>query len=122
MLLHSRLYKVPGLKPVMPQGAMYMMVGIDIAGFSELPTTIAFVERLVAEESVFCLPGDCFQSPNFVRLVLTAPEYMLTEACDRIEKFCNRHYSRGSTKFDKAALHGLRTRGDENIENSARVP
>jgi tyrosine aminotransferase len=41
----------------MPQGAMYMMVGLDLQRFPQFPTEIQFVEQLVTEESVFCLPG-----------------------------------------------------------------
>jgi len=41
----------------MPQGAMYMMVGLDLQKFPLFPTEIQFVEQLVTEESVFCLPG-----------------------------------------------------------------
>jgi tyrosine aminotransferase len=36
---------------------MYMMVGLDLQRFPQFPTEIQFVEQLVTEESVFCLPG-----------------------------------------------------------------
>lgn len=35
----------------------------------------------------------CFDYPNFFRIVLTVPEEMLIEACDRIKEFCHNHYS-----------------------------
>jgi tyrosine aminotransferase len=41
----------------MPQGAMYMMIEIKMAQFPEFDNDLEFVERLVAEQSVFCLPG-----------------------------------------------------------------
>lgn len=86
------LSAVPGLRPIMPAGAMYMMVGIDIPQFSEFRHDMDFVEKLVSEQSVMCLPGMCFDYPNYVRFVLTIPEAELQEACKRIAEFCNAHY------------------------------
>lgn len=56
-LSFEAIRNVDGLNPVMPQGAMYMMVGLDLQRFPQFPTEIQFVEQLVTEESVFCLPG-----------------------------------------------------------------
>ncbi|KAJ1521226.1 hypothetical protein ONE63_002912 [Megalurothrips usitatus] len=86
------LRRVPGLRPVMPQGAMYMMVGLDMASFPAFDTDLQLVNQLVCEESVFVLPGQCFDFPGYVRLVLTVPEEQLREACDRIAAFCARHH------------------------------
>lgn len=74
----------------MPSGAMYMMVGIDQSGFGK--TDLEIVEAMVTEQSVFCLPGKCFNIPNFFRIVLTVPENLLLEACDRIQEFSAQHY------------------------------
>merc|ERR1712107_451232 len=82
---------IPGLMPVMPQGAMYMMVKIDRTRFPGFKSDLQFVERLVAEQSVFCLPGKCFNYPNYVRIVLTVPAPLLQEACERMMEFCNSH-------------------------------
>ena len=82
-LAFSKLCVVPGLKPVMPQGAMYMMVKIDETKFPTFDSDLQFVKQLVAEQSVFCLPGQCFNYPNYVRIVLTVPPVLLSEACDR---------------------------------------
>ena len=82
-LAFRKLRGVPGLMPVMPQGAMYMMVKMDRTRFPSFNTDLQFVERLVAEQSVFCLPGKCFNYPNYVRIVLTVPPALLSEACDR---------------------------------------
>ena len=35
----------------------YMQVGINISGLSDIKDDLDFTEKLVAEESVFCLPG-----------------------------------------------------------------
>lgn len=41
----------------MPQGAMYMMIEIKMAMFPQFKSELQFVERMVSEQSVFCLPG-----------------------------------------------------------------
>lgn len=92
-LSYSILREVPGLSPVMPQGCMYMMVGIDMANFPSLKNDLDFVERLISEESVFCLPGKCFDWPNYMRIVLTVPEPQMRDACNRIAAFCSRHHA-----------------------------
>lgn len=51
------LRDVPGLNPLMPQGAMYFMLGVDMRQFPDFTTELDFVTQLVNEESVFCLPG-----------------------------------------------------------------
>ncbi|EAA06243.4 tyrosine aminotransferase [Anopheles arabiensis] len=91
-LAYKGIKQIRGLNPIMPGGAMYMMVGIDVEHFPEFETDLRFVEALVAEQSVFCLPGQCFEYPNYFRLVLTVPEEMIVEAVKRLEEFCEQHY------------------------------
>lgn len=91
-LAYSMLKKVRGLNPVMPNGAMYMMIGINIEQFPEFKDDTHFVQDLVNQQSVFCLPGSCFEYPNFIRIVLTVPRAMIEEACSRIAEFCEIHY------------------------------
>ena len=49
------------------------------------------VERLLAEEAVFVLPGACFGAERFFRVVFSGPRESLADAFDRMEAFCNRH-------------------------------
>ncbi|KAM4834038.1 tyrosine aminotransferase isoform 1-T3 [Thomomys bottae] len=91
-LCFAALVAVPGLQPVRPTGAMYLMVGIEMDHFPEFASDVEFTEQLVAEQSVHCLPATCFEYPNFFRVVLTVPEVMLLEACSRIQEFCEQHY------------------------------
>ena len=49
---------VDGLTPVMPSGALYMMVGVELSKFPHINTTVEFMEKLMSEESVFILPGE----------------------------------------------------------------
>lgn len=90
-ICHEALSRIPELKPVMPCGAMYMMVGVDISRLDGIIDDLDFTEKLIAEQSVFCLPGKCFQYPNYFRIVLTVPAEMTQLACKRINEFCKSH-------------------------------
>ncbi|KAL4712813.1 hypothetical protein ACJJTC_011883 [Scirpophaga incertulas] len=90
-LAFEEIRRVPGLRPIMPQGAMYMMIQIKMSLFPDFKNELEFVERMVSEQSVFCLPGECFCYPNYMRIVLTVPEDILREACQRIALFCQDH-------------------------------
>ncbi|XP_067120150.1 tyrosine aminotransferase-like [Centruroides vittatus] len=106
---YTALHHVPGLMPIMPAGAMYMMVGIDMPHFPEFRHDLDFVEKLVSEQSVFCLPGKCFEYPNYFRIVLTVPEDHIRVACVRIAEFCCDHYiASGSINNDNLLVkYGL---------------
>ncbi|XP_032891512.1 tyrosine aminotransferase [Amblyraja radiata] len=91
-LCFNALSMVPGLRPIRPCGSMYMMVGIDIDDFPEFKNDIDFTERMISEQSVFCLPATCFEYPNFFRVVTTVPEDLMLEACNRIREFCEVHF------------------------------
>ncbi|XP_066978407.1 tyrosine aminotransferase-like isoform X6 [Macrobrachium rosenbergii] len=67
-------------------------VGVDMDNFPQFENDLQFVEKMIAEESVFCLPGKCFDYPNYMRIVLTVPEKQLKEACGRMAAFCTRYY------------------------------
>ncbi|EDV35072.1 uncharacterized protein Dana_GF22556 [Drosophila ananassae] len=95
-LAYKMLKQVQGLNPVMPNGAMYMMIGVSIERFPEFKDDTHFVQELVNEQSVFCLPGSCFEYPGYVRIVLTVPGLMIEEACARMAEFCERHYKKDS--------------------------
>ncbi|RWS26003.1 Tyrosine aminotransferase-like protein [Leptotrombidium deliense] len=90
--VYNTFSRVPGLSPVKPTGAMYIMVGIDIQCFPTFKSDWQFIERLVGEESVFCLPGQAFNYPNYFRIVLTLPLELTKEACVRIAEFSKRYY------------------------------
>jgi len=89
--LYDRLSKIPGLKPIKTGGTMYLMFGVDVSLFKDIPNDIEFARLLRAEESVSVLPGTIFKMPNFIRLVICPPMPKLKEACDRVEQFCKAH-------------------------------
>ncbi|KAI9209816.1 pyridoxal phosphate-dependent transferase [Polychytrium aggregatum] len=87
------LSNIPGLVPVFPQGAMYLMVEIQLDQFRDITSDLDFVEKLAGEESVLCLPGKCFRCPKpFIRIVFTPPKDQLAIAYQRIREFCKRHH------------------------------
>lgn len=91
-LAFERLSCIPGLTPIRPSGSFYIMVRINVEHFPDFRDDIHFVESLVAEQSVFCLPGNCFEYGGYVRLVLSLPKDVLQEALDRIEEFCLKYH------------------------------
>lgn len=67
----ERMSGVPGLRVVEPQGAMYVMIGIDTAAFKDIADDVDFTQKLLTEESVFMLPGQAFRMPMFARIVFS---------------------------------------------------
>lgn len=87
----SLISNIVGLKCIMPKGAMYLMVGIDMSMFPHFKSEMEFAQALVDEQQVFVLPGSCFTMPNYVRVVLCPPADKLREAAQRIAIFCETH-------------------------------
>jgi tyrosine aminotransferase len=50
--------KIDGMVPVNPQGAMYMMVRIEVEKFKDIESDVDFSAKLLDEENVVCLPGE----------------------------------------------------------------
>lgn len=61
--------QINGLVPYMPEGTMYLMVKIELDRFPYFRTELEFIQKLMEEESVFCLPGQ-------VRHTSTEPCYL----------------------------------------------
>lgn len=71
------------------QGAMYMMIGIDLDHFPKYSTCLEFTQGLTKEQSVQTFPGfPCFFFASYFRIVLTVPGDLIEEACKRIKEFC----------------------------------
>ena len=56
-IAYNKLSKLPGLIPRKPAGAMYIMVGVDLKKFPGISSDLDFVQKLIKEKSVFCLPA-----------------------------------------------------------------
>jgi len=118
-LAYKKLSAVPGLNPVMPDGAMYMMVGMDPRAFSGFESDLQIVEGLVREQSVFPLPGMCFNIKNFFRIVLTVPKNNMVEACDRIAEFCAQHYTTPTNKHLRMVTETSEYASDMTVSSSS---
>ncbi len=91
MQFTNRISKMEGLKVIVPQAAMYVMVQVQTEKFKDITDDVMFSQKLLQEEYVVVLPGQCFQAPNFFRVVFCASVAVINEACDRIESFVKRH-------------------------------
>jgi len=83
--------KIPGLKCIEPNGAMYCMLEVEPKAFIDIKDAFEFSQKLLLEEYVFVLPGTCFRAPKYFRCVFLAPKKILKEAVERIREFCMRH-------------------------------
>ena len=84
-LVCARINDCPGLSCQWPQGGMYAMV--DVRGIGLCDNDFAW--GLLDTERVSVLPTETFgaSAAGYVRVSLTAPEAVLEEACDRIERY-----------------------------------
>lgn len=74
-----------------PKGAMYAMIGIKFELLSGFESDTDFAQKLLQEENIVMLPGQCFGMKNFIRIVTCPPPEKLEEAFTRIVSFCNRY-------------------------------
>lgn len=76
---------------IQPAGAMYMMIRIEMHRLVGITDDAEFSRKLLEEENLFILPGQCFNMPNFVRLVICPPPEIIQEAMSRLKAFCARY-------------------------------
>ena len=84
-VLYQGLAAVPGLKPVLPDGGMFMLVDISGLGIDGS----SFANALLDEARVVVIPGFAFGDSltNFVRIGFLQPPEVLQEAVARIGQF-----------------------------------
>ncbi|GEO86174.1 MULTISPECIES: pyridoxal phosphate-dependent aminotransferase [Alphaproteobacteria] len=70
------------LKPIMPEGGMFIVVDVSGTGLNGLE----FAKRLLDEKHVAVMPGASFgaQATNFIRVSLTVDDQQLAIATDRM--------------------------------------
>jgi tyrosine aminotransferase len=95
---YERIRSMKGLGAIQPQGAMYMMIKVNVDNLVGVEDDIEFTRKLLAEQAVSVLPGSCFGLKNYFRIVICAPIDKLTVAFDRIEQFCQEHAENPSKK------------------------
>eukprot|EP00475_Leptophrys_vorax_P032917 TRINITY_DN5136_c0_g1_i1.p1 TRINITY_DN5136_c0_g1~~TRINITY_DN5136_c0_g1_i1.p1 ORF type:complete len:135 (-),score=31.80 TRINITY_DN5136_c0_g1_i1:61-465(-) len=87
----EKLSGIEGLRPVTPQGTMYIMVEVVPQKFADIESDVDFCSKLLLEENVMLLPGKAFGMDNFFRIVFCGPKGKLGEAAERIAEFAKRH-------------------------------
>eukprot|EP00392_Amoebophrya_sp_AT5.2_P012390 g12493.t1 len=90
------LADAPGLRVIKPEGAMYVLVELPRAKGGAAADDVAFCRELLAKQSVFALPGQCFGIEGFFRIVTSPPKEKLEEACKRIVNFCKEQADGGA--------------------------
>lgn len=82
--LVSQLRQIPGVKAAVPDGTMYVFVGIE--GMSD---SLAFCKRLVREQGLGLAPGAAFgpEGEGYVRWCFAADEAKLADGVARLSRF-----------------------------------
>jgi tyrosine aminotransferase len=83
---------------------MYVMIKIEIDRLDGIVDDADFARKLLEEENLFILPGQCFNMANFVRLVICPPAHVVQEAFARFRSFCDRH-RKADVDHDEQATH-----------------
>ena len=86
-LVCARLAQMPGVKYLKPESGMFIMVDISDVYKDDKE----FAQKLLDAEKLSILPGSAFGegTTGHVRLSLVQPENILTEGCNRLERFLN---------------------------------
>jgi arginine:pyruvate transaminase len=84
-LVCSRLAQMPRLSYLTPESGMFIMVNIS-AFFKD---DKEFAQKLLDAEKLSVLPGSAFGAgtTGHIRLSLVQPEDVLSEGCNRLERF-----------------------------------
>lgn len=92
-LVFNKVKGIPTLYMNMPEGSLYSIIQVDTTQFKDIPTSLAFAEKLAQEQGVVVLPTECFLSSGGFRIVLCNPPEVLNECLDRIHEFILNHLS-----------------------------
>nr|GEV82195.1 probable aminotransferase TAT2 [Tanacetum cinerariifolium] len=88
----NKIKEIPCLTcPQKPQGAMSVMVKLDVSLLKDINDDIDFCFKLAKEESVILLPGLTVGLKNWVRISFAVEPSSLEEALDRVTSFYQRH-------------------------------
>ncbi|WP_233835709.1 pyridoxal phosphate-dependent aminotransferase [Paraburkholderia sp. ZP32-5] len=84
-VVFERLHQVPGLRCLLPEAGMFMMVDVSGTGLD----TVDFTWQLFRAKGVAVLDASAFgdTAKGFVRLGLVVDEARLIDACERIAQF-----------------------------------
>ena len=82
--MREALSNLPGIRVEGGSGAFYLW--LDVTGIDS--DDMRFCRRLLTEQGVALTPGSAFSAPGFVRLAFTKDVSLLSEAANRIRRFC----------------------------------
>jgi arginine:pyruvate transaminase len=84
-LVCARLAQMPGVKYLKPESGMFIMVDVSHICKDDKE----FAQKLLDTQKLSVLPGSAFGegTTGHVRLSLVQPENILTEGCNRLERF-----------------------------------
>jgi arginine:pyruvate transaminase len=84
-LVCARLAQMPGVKFLKPESGMFIMVDISFIYKDDKE----FAQKLLNAEKLSVLPGSAFGAgtTGHIRLSLVQPENILTEGCNRLQRF-----------------------------------
>ncbi len=83
----DRLRRIPGVTLAEPAGAFYAYPNISVAFKNGISGSLAFAEKLLAEEFVAVVPGEAFGTNDHVRISYATSMHELERGLDRLEKF-----------------------------------
>ena len=93
-LVVGLLNKAPGIHCITPDGAFYVFpsvhgcLGKTTASGKKIETDEDFVTALLEDEGVAAVHGSAFMFPGHFRISYATDDASLTEACARIQRFC----------------------------------
>jgi aspartate aminotransferase len=79
----ERLSKMPGISPVLPEGAFYIFFNISKTGLK----SSVFANRLLEEKYVSLIPGEGFGMDNYARMSFATSIEQLKKGMDRLADF-----------------------------------
>lgn len=97
----KKIKEIPCLTcPQKAQGAMSVMVKLDVSQLKDISDDIDFCFKLAREESVILLPGLTVGLKNWVRITFAAEPSSLEEALDRVKLFYHKHSHQHKVQSD----------------------
>jgi aspartate aminotransferase len=85
------LAEEPRLAAATPRGAFYLFPSVEaFLSPAGCPTSLAFADRLLAEEHVIVTAGEAFSAPGYVRLSYATSLDRLREGATRLIRFARR--------------------------------
>ncbi|KAJ8431621.1 hypothetical protein Cgig2_029029 [Carnegiea gigantea] len=91
-ICYEKLKNIPGIScPHKPEGAMFIMVKLNLTLLDDILDDIDFCIKLAKEENMIVLPGVTVGLKNWLRITYALEPSALQEGLARIQAFCQRH-------------------------------